>query len=87
LNFFKASKFDLKFSLPSVFLALDKEGLCRVSKKTLGKEDSLLSAKKTLLALGKESTLLSVFCRVFFFWPSAKKLFVDCLEKKYSANH
>jgi len=65
----RPSKFDLKFSLLSVFLALAKEDLCRVSKKTLGKECSLPSAKITLgkeglcrmsnVALGKGQSLPS----------------------------
>ena len=71
--------------LPSVFLTLGKELLCRVpkekhsTKKTLDKVDSLPSAKKTLskilpsvfLALGKKPSLPSVF--LFGKKPSSRR--------------
>jgi len=67
---FRASNFDLKFSLSSVsFFTLGKEGLCRVSKKTLGKEGTLPSVKKTL---GKE-----VFAECFFYTRQST-LFAEC---------
>jgi len=57
LNSFRASKFNLKVSLPSVyFLTLGKEALCRVLFLTLGKE---AFAECFSLTLGKE-----LLCRV-----------------------
>jgi len=46
-----ASKFDLNFSLPSVFLTLGKQGLCRVSKENTQQRLLCWMSKKTL---GKE---------------------------------
>ena len=90
LNFFRASKFDLKFSLPSIFFTRQRKSLPSV-KKTLSKEGSLPSAKKTL---GTEG-----LCQVFF-GTRQRILFAECFpfgtwrrsslpsaRKKYSANH
>jgi hypothetical protein len=90
---FIALIFSLKFFLPSIFfLTRGKEGLCRVSKKTLDKEGSLPSVKKTL---GKD-----LLCRVFFltrgkepslpsilFVALGKEALCRVSEKKHSANH
>ena len=61
LNLFRASNFDLKFSLSSVFFWHSAKKVFVEYKKTLGKEGflpSLLSVKKTL---GKEPSLSSIF--------------------------